>query len=286
MGKLDVEILEYPILKHNSQNSKLSVLLRMDSFAYMITDEKRAVIALKFFDFQQEIKNPIELGRKLQPLLVEEPLLQGQYKQVVVAVNASNFTIIPNQFYKAGQENYFLNQITDLSENDKIETDSMVTLPAKLIYTIDKGIRFLLKLHFPECKLVNNFNAWASVCKQMVVEHNISGDFLFVHTGLNTIQIMLFLDDQLHLANQYPIFGQNDFLYYIFLLFEQFSLDPNRIPIFLSGRISEDDDYYKALYSRVDKVDFVKWPYTLMTGKNFQEKFKHQFFDLAGLMYC
>ena len=95
-----------------------------------------------------------------------------------------------------------------------------------------------------------------------------------------------FDEEQLVLANTYPYQGKDDFMYFVFLVFDQFDLNPIETPIYLSGRITKEDPKFASLFNCVEQVTLTDWPVTLLTGPNFNPSIKSRFFDLAGLMYC
>ncbi len=266
--------------------ARLSILVGMDSFAYMITDDKRSVVALKQFHFEEKVRNPIELGRKLQPLLVEDTLLNGTFERTFVAIDTTNFTLVPDLLFDENEVASYLTDVTYVSENDKILVDKFAFIPSKLIYPIDKGIQFLLKLHFPDCEIFNVFSALLGSARQMILQEGVTGKYLFVNVRRSTLQVLLFEDEKLLIANAYSYRGLDDFQYFIFLIFHQFKLDPAKTPIYLAGQIDEKHEKFTVLHDRIEQVHLVDWPVTLLTGPNFANGSKHQFFDLAGLMYC
>ena len=192
MGELSVEILESIPLKHKQTLSRLSILLGVDSFTYMITDDKRSVVALKQFDFGKEVRNPIELGRKLQPLLVEEELFGHPFEKISIAVDTGNFTLVPEPLYREEEKGRYLREVAALSDNDEVAADALGFVPIRLVYPIDKGIRFLLQLQFPESRIFHSFSSFLAVARQVAIQEGITGRYLFVNVLQEALQILLF----------------------------------------------------------------------------------------------
>ena len=286
MGELSVEILESIPLKHKQTLSRLSILLGMDSFTYMITDDRRSVLALKQYDFGGQVRNPIDLGRKLQPLLVEEELFNQSFQKVSIAVDTANFTLVPEELYHETGKEAILREVATLADNEEVTADTLGFMPIRLVYPIDKGIRFLLQLQFPESRIYHSFSSFLAVARQVTIQEGIAGRYLFVNVRENTLQILLFDGEQLLLANNYPYRGKDDFMYFVFLIFDQFKLNPMQTPLYLSGKITENDSRFATLFNCIENVTLVDWPVTLLTGPNFNPSIKPRFFDLAGLMYC
>lgn len=286
MGKLSVEILDALQLTQKKSFAKLSILLGMDSFVFMITDTQGKVVALKHYDFPETITNPIELGRRIQPLFVEDELLKASYDQVFVAIDVNQFTIVPEFLFKDSQAEKYLQQVTTVSENDKVRVDRLPELKAKLVYKIDKGIHFLLKLHYPECKIFHLYTAFLTSIRQQNELLPLNGKYVFVNAQVSSLNIAVFNQQNLLLANSYRYQAPEDCLYFVSLIFEQFELDQEKTPVFLSGLIDPKGDLVELLFDRLSLVRFVEWALPGTNKPAFKQQPIHHYFTLGGLAYC
>ena len=284
MGKLNLEILDALHLTQQDRYAKLSILIGMDSFVYMVSDDQQQVVALKHYDFPSSILNPIELGRRLQPLLVEDELLKAPFEQVIVAVDTLHFSIVPETLFKDSQAEQYLQSITTVSDNDKVRVDRISSPKSKLVYKIDKGIHFLLKLHYPSCKIVHLYTPYLANIKNYQ-NHSpfLRGKQLFVNVQSANIHVTVFDGLQLLMANTYEYHSNEDFLYFIFLIFEQFGLHAEQTPVFLSGSISKTSSLYQRLYERIQHLAFMPWPNGLASSSKLKQQAKHHYFILSGL---
>ena len=287
MGELNLKILEKNASDLKYSLAKLSILLGMDSFVYMITDSQNQVTTLKRFDFGQSITNPIELGRKIQPLLVQEELIKKDFETVKIGVSTPNFTLVPNALYREEKEKEALSAVTVVNDDDRVQVDHLDFFNSKIIYSLDKGVQYLLKLCFPNCEIFHLFTPFLNTIQRHILKGNKGGNTLFVNVGSNELQVVLLEDSAIKIINTYSFSSEEDFMYYVFLVFNQFNLSPYSTEIYLSGMIQQEHSRYRAINARVNVVQFVDWPQTLLTGEQFNATGnKHQFIDLAGLIYC
>ncbi len=257
----------------------------MNSFVYLISNQNREIAGLKHFDLGSGIKNPIQLGRAVQPLLVEDELLKNGFTNVKVGILTQNFTIVPNSLFDPSETNRFYSQITELSENDKVKTDDLEFLNARLVYAIDKGIQFLIKLHFPECTIYHQVAAWLAGIRQFTIQERIHGNYLFANVHGQMVQLALFKDDRLVIVNNYNYRSKEDFLYFIFLLCDQFSVQPDAMPLYFSGHITQENELFRSVYQYVQSIHLVTWPVNLLNSSSIQSPTQSTYFDLAGLTY-
>ena len=259
----------------------------MDSFAYMVTDANPKVSLVKRFDFKGNVKDSIELGRKLQPLIVEENLIKKDFQSVRIGVNTRHFTLVPKPLFQGNKQTDYLSHTGQIGDDDKIQMDEIKFLGANLVYTLDKGIQYLLKLCFPQSTVFHFFTPFLNAIQQIKIQESIQGNFLFVDVKSKDLQVAVFIKDELKLINSYSYHSAEDFLYFISLLFDQFQLEPQQTQIFFSGLIHSKDPKFSLIYSKIEDITLAKWPNSLPVGNRFKTSGQqHQFFSLAGLLYC
>ena len=86
--------------------------------------------------------------------------------------------------------------------------------------------------------------------------------------------------------NSFSFKNENDFIYHVMLVFKQFDLNVENIPVFLSGQITDDSRLYRMVYRYINQVQFSKAPASVNFGKNSKEIPSHFYFDLFSLHLC
>lgn len=92
---------------------------------------------------------------------------------------------------------------------------------------------------------------------QQVSEH---ATCLQVLVHQNLVAIAVFQDGTLSLANTFRYTSEEDFLYFIMLVYKTLELSPEETPLYLSGHISKDGQLFSLLYKYIRHLHFAKWP--------------------------
>jgi hypothetical protein len=81
---------------------------------------------------------------------------------------------------------------------------------------------------------------------------------VYLHLRKEEVDCILIDNASLQLCNTYSFKTPEDLVYYILFCLEQKNLDPNEIPVYLSGDIEKGDANYEILYTYIRTLAFVK----------------------------
>lgn len=76
------------------------------------------------------------------------------------------------------------------------------------------------------------------------------------HVFSNLIWLSYYQDGQLHYANSFLFQSSEDFLYFLLLLYRQFDLSHNTVPVVLSGEITEDSEIHNLICRYIRSIEF------------------------------
>ena len=80
---------------------------------------------------------------------------------------------------------------------------------------------------------------------------------VFANFTSKQLDLLVYKDGKLYLANSFEYHTPEDIVYYTLFIYEQLNLDPETIPIYLSGSIDKTNPTYLALYTYIRHVDFI-----------------------------
>jgi hypothetical protein len=69
-------------------------------------------------------------------------------------------------------------------------------------------------------------------------------------------------------------------------VYEQFKLNPESIPLSISGNMTEDSDIFKYIYRYIRLVSFISAPSYFRLGQEFTGVPQHFYFDLFSIKLC
>ena len=100
------------------------------------------------------------------------------------------------------------------------------------------------------------------------------------------MQIALLEGKNLIFSNSYSYQTSQDFIYHVLLVYNQFNLEPNDIPIHVSGQVIKDSEIFRMLYRYIRRTEIIAAPPTFVFGKKYEKIPDHFYFDLYSLKLC
>jgi len=279
-----VNIIDSKFDKHFSIEYKLSILIGMDSFFYFIEDMESNALVLKQIQYQSE--GDISDGKEqvLKQILLQEKYLQLPYAEVSICYSSPKFTIVPQEVFNKHQLDAYLTQVTRISKQEAVSVCRLAVQDANIVYSIDKIVLDIAKSYFPGAKHMHVIAPLLTHAYQYTTGQR--GYKVFVHTGIGIMGIFLFKWGDLQFANTFSYETENDFLYYVLLIYEEFGLDTEKIPLLWTGRIQKKSALYEKVKKYVKHLHIVHSPSYYHYGPAFQNVNFHYYHDLLSMRLC
>ena len=280
-----IDIVDSKFDKYQSLEYKLSILIGMDSFFYLIEDLLANVLVIKQIEYNVEEKmGASQKELVLQRILMQEKLLQLPYANVAICYSSPRFTLVPNELFYKHQLQDYLEQVTRIRKKEEVAMCPVKKLDATLIYGIDKIELDVAKSYFPGAKHLHIIAPLLLYARQYAKAQK--GYQVFAHVGKGIVGVLLYKQDNLKLVNTYTYKTEKDFLYHVLKIYEQFDLDPELIPTVLSGRIQKKSELYDQLNTYVRHLNILQSPSYYQYGPAFQDVNFHFYMDLLSISLC
>ncbi|HMQ46042.1 MAG TPA: DUF3822 family protein [Saprospiraceae bacterium] len=277
------EIIEDNFSQRNTLSYELSILIGVDSFDYVITDVGHQILALTSTAFDPA--KATLLDQIKQELEQQHPLLKNRYKNVKVACANEKMTLIPSRLYNDAERITYLSQTITLKAEDEIRVNDLPVLQAKNVFAIPIAVTELVQQHFSGARIFHLCSALLTGFRQSITPSERQFRVL-VHLKGDLLYITLFDHAHLFYCNSFSYKSAKDFLYYILLVFKQFDLNPEEIPLWVSGRLVPDSEIYRLLYRYIRHLHFVRLPAFYQAGPKLSEEPAHFYFDLLSINLC
>ena len=85
-----------------------------------------------------------------------------------------------------------------------------------------------------------------------------TGPKMHLNVQEEQLDVIILEEGKLLLCNSFLFKTSEDFIYYILFCLEQLKLNPDSIPLILSGSIDKEDSNYELLYTYVRNISFVE----------------------------
>lgn len=172
------------------------------------------------------------------------------YKHIYVNYFNSQFTLCPTAFYNS-DNNRSLLEFNNGSVGEQLVLCDDINADIKLIYAIDESLKSTLDVLFPHHLIKHTLTILSKLMLQSeeLVKENI---ILSVHS--NYIEVIVKQEQKLVLANQYSIKTQEDVLYYMLFILEQYQLNPLTATITIVGNIDSNSNLISSLKKYIKNI--------------------------------
>ena len=281
-----VNIVDSKFDKYFSIEYKLSMLIGMDSFFYFIEDNESNALVLKQIPYEQGSSEDSKENREeaLKQILMQEKMLQLPYAAVAICYSGPKFTIVPEEVYTKHQLEDYLTQVTRLRKKEDVSVCKLPSLDAHIVYSLDKSILDITKSYFPGAQHMHI--VYPLIMQAYTHAKSQKGHQVFVHAGTSIMGIFLFKQGDLLFANTFQYATDQDFLYHVLLIFDQFDLDTEVNPLMLTGRIQKKSSVYEKVAKYIRHIHILHSPSYYHYGPVFQDANFHFYHDLLSMRLC
>ena len=256
----------------------------MDRFSFMVSDAQQNVLVLKVYELSVLNEYSSAYKDELQKVFLADPHLKLPYQQVRLAIGHSNNVFVPNGLYHPGHKQTYLSHLTHLPADATISIDELKKMEAKNVYWLDEGVERLLSSYFSSARFYH--------CSTPVlygfrrIAKHLMGHSLFLNVAGKTVHLALFEDGKFHFSNVFSFQNSRDFIYYVMLIYDQFQLKPETVPVYIAGQIVEDSEIYHLLYRYIRHLNMVQSPDYLHFDIKHGSVPAHFYFDLYSMKLC
>ena len=273
------DFIEASFDSNKTDTYKLSILAGMDSFAFMVVDAQGGVQLAKKISLDNPSGDAIVFGRLFNGLLAAHPWLTLPYDRVRFAWFSSLFTLVPQRLYvEAAKGEYFRHLTRAVGSGDVFLDHQLSRLSATGVFALDKGLQFLVALHFPQAQVFPFSAVYLDALLSLPVTTNRPR--LFVYLTRKHLLLTVLDGSQLRLHNYFSLSGENDLLYYCLLVIKQFGMNPDTDPVYVSGDVNGDHAGFRLLSAYVSRLDFVRHPFSATFGPEGRQLPLSPLFDL------
>lgn len=280
---ISIDIYEDTFVKNAVSSYNLSVLVGTDRFSFMAFDQdQQKVQLLKSYQFHAEKKQAIKTI--VHEIYSQDSLLNNGFHQTSIAIVNEKNSLIPSRLYEENQENTYLRRLIDLPEEDVLLVNEIAELDIRNVFSIDTGLKNILHSYFPNAQLFHVSTLFIKGAREL--SKHRAGFQIYLNVIGRNFQIVLFENQDLVFSNIFSYKSANDFVYFLMLIFDQFKLKPEAIPLYLCGQITEDSEIYKLIYRYIRHIHFISLPHFLNFGPRLKNETNHHFFNLYCSKLC
>lgn len=260
----------------------LSVFISHNSFVF-------AVSANNFKNIMQvghvEINNTAGLNQSLSEkivfLLNNYQLAQKKFEKVIISILNKDFTIIPEAYSNSSDIKDFLSFSSGIAEIKNPLSHTIKNV--KFCYVFEQELIQVIEKVFSNAVIRH---AGAINNTLLFSNHSLINTNLFLAVSDGFIEIAAKEKNELLFYNVFNYENNEDVLYYLLFMMEQFNLNPLQIRLSISGELTTDDALILSIKKYIKQVNFsVHNPEIKLEGE-LQILPKHFYFTLLNQHLC
>jgi hypothetical protein len=267
--------------KENEAGS-LSLFISPNALIYSVSDKN-------FKNISQlghvEILNATGAGQnfteKITFLLNNYRLPQTKFEKVTISILSKDFTIVPEAFSSAGHVKEFLAFSSGLTEikNPHIHTIKNV----KFCYVFEQELIQYVERTFTQAIIKH---AGAINTDLFFSNHSLMNCNLFLAINDGLIEITAKEKNDLLFYNVFNYENNEDILYYLLFMMEQFNLNPLQIKLVISGQVQTNDALVLSIKKYIKQVTFVVHNSEIKLEGELSKLPQHHYFTLLNQHLC
>ena len=204
-----------------------------------------------------------------------------KYNAVYVNYFSANFTLCPNAFYDEENKKNLLEFNCGKIENQLVLTNDVST-SIKLIYSIPETLKSLLNQTFPNHHLKHSSCVLSQL---MLTSKEFIRDTILLSVNDSHVELVVKKDQQLIMANQFAVKTEQDVLYYLLFLIEQYQFDTKTVSVAIIGNIGVDSELYSILKKYIRNIRLASGHKNLNYG-SITGMPQHFNFTLLNRLFC
>lgn len=256
MERLRFDIADASLRTDGSERLELSLLIGSGTFSFFVFDEKNRIRALK--SWHLEVANGIGFQERrlaMARIVAGQPILNGRFSRSTCAISNPWVSLVPDKIFEEKSLPAYLNLLMDASsEKFAFFSEKLPGMPIRLVWAAEKDLVFFCQNNFPAALLRHSasgiIESWKGLASPYTPE-------IYANVQGKTLQIAMFDRGDLQLFNTFSYSSSADFLYFVMLVYEQFRLDPEKTPLFLSGELLPDSEIWRMLYRFILDIRFL-----------------------------
>ncbi len=283
MGKLTLDIIEdHDRNKLAAAGNHLSILLGADRVAYLISTPDHQTLAVREYERESTAPAGNSILSFLEKIQAEDRYLSQAFAQVRIGWTNPYSVIVPRRLYDPAHRAAYLEYLTTAEKRWEYGEDQLQQFDAWNVYATEGEALAWCRMQFPQSEMVHAATAFLNTASRQLATQ--SGDkHFFLHTCAGELRLMLLDKSRLYFSNAYTYRTAKDYLYYVLAVAEEFGLDQETTPVWLSGQLVEDSEIYRLIYRYFRKLSFAAWPTKLLPGPKLKAQPQHFYTDLYAL---
>ena len=235
-----------------TSNIKLSIHISLNELSFCIVDLiSKEIDFLRTYSLSQN-SNPKELLKTLKKGFLENNELSSSFSSVKIIHYNNLSTVVPEPLFDKNNALSYLKFNSKILQNDYVAFDKIFNNECVNVYIPYVNINNYIFEMFDSFI----YKHYSSIILEKVKlnENNTATPSLYLNINVNHMELIYFVKNKLVFYNRFDFNTKEDLIYYLLFSIDQLKLNPEEIPVVITGDISKDDDNYMIIYKYIRNV--------------------------------
>ena len=235
-----------------TSNIKLSIHISLNELSFCIVDLiSKEIDFLRTYSLSQN-SNPKELLKTLKKGFLENDELSSSFSSVKIIHYNNLSTVVPEPLFDKNNALSYLKFNSKILQNDYVAFDKIFNNECVNVYIPYVNINNYIFEMFDSFI----YKHYSSIILEKVKlnENNTATPSLYLNINVNHMELIYFVKNKLVFYNRFDFNTKEDLIYYLLFSIDQLKLNPEEIPVVITGDISKDDDNYMIIYKYIRNV--------------------------------
>ena len=261
----------------------VSIQANLNGLSFSVLDTRNLqYLLLKELFFGPDIPD-YKYTDHLERAIMEDDLLQGNYKDIFCIWETERTTLLPAALYNKDNLKTFFEFNQPLNDLDELHADKLDQLDAYLVYPMHHEIANAFIRSYPRIRFFNQATPFLTYCLKANTDE---GKKVFASFHDHFFDVAVFEGESLLLHNTFTGRSEKDILYYILHVYERLQLDTKETAIEISGRANRGSVMVETIQKYIKPVQFAPLNNLFQYSTKFEVIEAHRFINLFNLYSC
>jgi hypothetical protein len=193
---------------------------------------------------------------EIEGIVADNEMLQLPFKEVIVLFSNNMYTCVPSALFDETKAIEYLKFNSKILANDFIAVDPIDNHDMVVVYIPYVNIN---NYFFERFGSFQYYHVVSVFLKEKLNSDTFDpASKMFLNVQEEQLDVIVLVKGKVMLCNSFIYKTPEDFIYYILFCLEQLNLNPDTIPLIMSGAIEEKDLNYEMLFTYVRNISFVE----------------------------
>jgi hypothetical protein len=235
--------------------------------------------------FQSAESAKVLFSDQLSRFLNQHAWILKPFRHTSIIVNSLNYTLLPHALYEPSQKETYLEFVHSQVESNVILDHFLNSAEAWVVFSVHKSIIEIIDRYFNSARILHHAGAMIESILPRY-RHSEQRNPVFVNIRAGSFDIIVLRDGRMLYCNSFNRKANEDLIYYLIFVLDQLDLNPENVPVLLSGDIDTSSGLFELLQQYIRHVDLIKNPESPKQGMAITHESEYRFYDLLNPGLC